>query len=255
MCFAFDAEPPTPPGAESIPTGGRITLVAEDGNELLAYRAVAATPSGAGVVILPDIRGLFPFYQRLAEYFAAVGIDAVAIDYFGRTAGTSDRGEDFEFRPHVEQTTFEGVGADVAAGVAEVRSIGRASAIFTVGFCFGGSYSFMQAPRESLGLAGVIGFYGGMRPRNEGGPTPITLAPSAKVPVLGLFGGADQSIPPDKIEEFRAGLEQSGVDYVIHVYPGAPHSFFDRSYADYSTECADAWRRMLDFITKHAGQR
>lgn len=252
MCFSFDAEPPSPPGAGTVPSGESITLVADDGNELLAWRAVAATPSGAGVVILPDIRGLFPFYQRLAELFASVGIDAVAIDYFGRTAGTSARDEHFEFRPHVEQTTFAGVAADVAAGVAEVRSVGRASSIFTVGFCFGGSYSFMQAPIDTLGLAGVIGFYGGMRQRNEGGPTPITEAPRAAVPVLGLFGGADQSIPPEKIEEFRGGLLSSGFDHSIHVYPGAPHGFFDRSYADFSTECADAWRRMIDFIGQPA---
>lgn len=251
MCFAFDAEPPRPAGAPSPVPGTPLTLTSSDGTSFLAYSALASSPSGAAVVILPDIRGLFAFYQRLAENFAAVGIDAIAIDYFGRTAGTSPRGEDFEFRPHVEKTTYAGISADVAAAAASVRASGRTRALFTVGFCFGGSYSFLLAAEESIGHQGAIGFYGGMRPREEAGPTPITVAPRTRVPVLALFGGADQGIPADQVAAYEAGLSQAGVEHTVHTYPGAPHSFFDRSYADYSAECADAWDRMLSFITAH----
>jgi carboxymethylenebutenolidase len=251
MCYAYDAVPPLPPDAGTPRPGEQVVLTAGDGTDLLAWRAEAAEPSGAGVVILPDVRGLFGFYQRLAEQFAALGIDAVAIDYFGRTAGTAARGEDFDYMSHVRQTTYETVGADVAAGVAHLRARGRARSVFTVGFCFGGSHSFLQAPRSELDLAGVIGFYGGMKPRSEGAPTPITAAPHATVPVLGLFGGADQGIPIEQVEQFTAGLEASGVEHTIHVYPGAPHSFFDRAYADFADECADAWRRTREFVAAH----
>jgi carboxymethylenebutenolidase len=202
------------------------------------------------VVILPDVRGLFAFYERLAERFAGVGIDAVAIDYFGRTAGTGHRDDDFDFRAHVAQTTPDGVSADVAAAVAHLRESGRVGAVFTVGFCFGGSNSFLQVSNDEL--AGTIGFYAGMRPRVEDGPTPISEAPNAKVPVLGLFGGADKGIPAEKVEEFTAALATSGVEHTVHTYPGAPHSFFDRSYDDYADECADAWRRVLAFIDSHS---
>jgi carboxymethylenebutenolidase len=147
------------------------------------------------------------------------------------------------------------VATDIAAGVAHLRGRGRARAVFTVGFCFGGSYSFLQAANGDLGLSGVIGFYGGMRPRTEGGDSPITVAPRSQVPVLGLFGGADESIPTELVEQFRAGLVDSGVAHSVHVYPGAPHSFFDRSYAEHGQECADAWRRMLDFLSAHAPAR
>ncbi len=203
------------------------------------------------MVILPDVRGLFGFYQRLAEQFAALGIDALAIDYFGRTAGTGPRDEAFDHMAHVHQTTHEGVRTDVAAAVAHLRARGRAQSIFTVGFCFGGSHSFLQATDYELDLAGVIGFYGGMKPRSEGAPTPITAAPYATMPVLGLFGGADRGIPIEQVDEFTAGLEASGVEHTVHVYPGAPHSFFDRAHADYADECADAWRRMREFIRAH----
>jgi carboxymethylenebutenolidase len=252
MCFPPDAVPPLPPDAGTIHPGEPITLTSADGTDLLAWRAEAVEPPTAAVVILPDVRGLFGFYQRLAAQFAALGIDAVAIDYFGRSAGTGQRGGDFDHRAHVRQTTYETVCADVAAGVAHLRARGRARSVFTVGFCFGGSYSFLQAPRQELGLAGVIGFYGGMKPRSEGAPTPITAAPQATVPVLGLFGGADKSIPIEQVDEFAAGLATSGVPHTVHVYPGAPHSFFDRSFADFAAECTDAWRRMREFLTIYA---
>jgi carboxymethylenebutenolidase len=252
MCFDYDAVPPLPHDAGPVTPGEPVTLTAGDGNQLLAWRAEATDPTGAAVVILPDVRGLFGFYQRLSEQFAALGVDAVAIDYFGRTAGTGPRDEDFDHWSHVRETTYDGVCADVAAGVAELRSRGRVRSIFTVGFCFGGSYSFLHAPDGTLGLAGVIGFYGGMRQRSEGAPTPITAAPHARVPVLGLFGGADKGIPTEDVERFAAGLATSGVSHTVHVYPGAPHSFFDRSYADFADECADAWRRVREFISGHS---
>ncbi|MEQ4204159.1 dienelactone hydrolase family protein [Actinopolymorpha sp. B9G3] len=255
MCFAADAVPPDPPGGGPGVQGTALTLTSADGTQFAAFRAEApgSAPAGrtrAGVVILPDVRGLFAFYERLAERFAGVGVDAVAIDYFGRTAGTGHREEDFDFRSHVAQTTPDGVAADVAAGVAHLRESGRVGAVFTVGFCFGGSNSLLQASNDDL--AGVVGFYAGMRPRVEGGPTPITAAPAAKVPVLGLFGGADQGIPVEKVEEFTAALATSGVEHTVHIYPGAPHSFFDRSYDDYAAECADAWRRVLAFLESHS---
>jgi carboxymethylenebutenolidase len=87
-------------------------------------------------VILPDVRGLYRFYEELALRFAERGIAAIALDYFGRTAGVAKRGDEFEYAEHVAQTTPEGIQADVAAAVARLRE--HARAIFTVGFCLGG---------------------------------------------------------------------------------------------------------------------
>lgn len=252
MCFANDAEPPSPSDAGPAVSGDPLILTTSDGTARLAWRAEAVEPTGAGVVILPDVRGLFSYYQRLAGIFAALGLDAVAIDYFGRTAGIEPRDSEFDFMSHARQATPDGVVADIAAGVAELRSGGRVRSVFLVGFCFGGSYAFLQVANVELGLAGVIGFYGGMRPRQEGADTPITLAPRARVPVLGLFGGADESIPAAQVDAFAAGLDRSGVAHDVHVYPGAPHSFFDRSHADHVSQCQDAWRRMRAFIDAHS---
>jgi carboxymethylenebutenolidase len=251
MCFQYDAEPPAPEGAPAPVQGERIRITGQDGTELDAFQANATERTGAGVVILPDVRGLFAFYERLAERFAGLGIDAIAFDYFARTAPpVAERTEEFEFGEHVPQTRPEQITSDLEAAIDQLTNTTEATKIFTIGFCFGGSYSFMNAANE-LGQAGAIGFYGGLRARSEGAETPIQIAPRTKAPVLGLFGGADQGIPQELIDEFERALQESGAEHQIHVYPGAPHSFFDRKSADFQAESQDAWQRVLAFIQDH----
>src|SRR4029077_10437611 len=130
-------------------------------------------PAKAGVVILPDVRGLYRFYEELALRFAERGYAALALDYFGRTAGAAKRGEDFEYMPHVDQTTDAGVQDDTRAAVAHLRSLGVES-VFTVGFCFGGRASWVAAA-SGHGLAGAVGFYGSPT-RERGGPSAVQRA-------------------------------------------------------------------------------
>jgi carboxymethylenebutenolidase len=209
-----------------------------------------------GIVILPDVRGLHPFYEDLAVRFAEAGVHATAFDYFGRSAGAGRRDDDFDFWPHVRKTTPDEITADVRAAVLHVRSPegGSADAVFTVGFCFGGRNSFNQAARGH-GLAGVIGFYGRVaRSDPDDENAPIDLARSYECPVLGLFGGADRGISSTDVEAFRSALEAAGVEAEIVSYDGAPHSFFDRAFDQYEAESDDAWRRMLDFIERNANR-
>jgi carboxymethylenebutenolidase len=253
MCYDGNARVPLPPisGGAGIGEGRDLILTAADGNRFAAYSVTAETPGGPGMVILPDVRGLHAFYEDLAVRFAQAGIHATAFDYFGRTAGIGKRDDDFEYKPHVERTQPDGIAADVAAVVSSLRSPegGGAGSVFTVGFCFGGRNSFNQAARGH-GLAGVIGFYGRVA-RNGADDTnaPVDLVRDYSCPVLGLFGGADQAITGEDVEAFRRGLDQAGVKNDLMVYEGAPHSFFDRTFAQYREECDDAWTRMLKFIT------
>jgi carboxymethylenebutenolidase len=73
-----------------------------------------------------------------------------------------------------------------------------------------------------------------------------------KAPILGLMGGADPGIPPAHVEEFEGALKKAGVPHEIVTYPGAPHSFFDRTYDEHKDACDDAWRRVLAFIDANA---
>lgn len=256
MCHRIDAGPPLPPvaGGAGIGQEREVVLRAEDGNRFVAHAVTSPTESGPGVVILPDIRGLHPFYRELALRFAEAGIHACAIDYFGRTAGADPRDERFDSGPHVEKTHDDTIALDVAAAVTHLRTTegGRASSLFTIGFCFGGRNSFNQAARGH-GLDGVVGFYGRVvRRPGDAEDTPVELADRYTCPVLGLFGGADPSISRHDVEAFRAALDRAGVTNEVVVYEGAPHSFFDRAQDRYREECADAWRRVLGFIHENA---
>ena len=158
MCFELDSLPPIPVIRGAAVSHERVQLEASDGNRFAAFYASPDEQAERGVVILPDVRGLYRFYEELALRFAERGIAAIAFDNFGRTAGASERDDDFEYMPHVEQTTPQGVQADVGAAVAELRRRG-AGTIFTVGFCLGGRSSWLAAA-SGHGLAGAVGFYG-----------------------------------------------------------------------------------------------
>ena len=250
MCFDLDSHPPIAPIAGGALDHEDLTLQAADGTAFAAFRARAASPSGAGALILPDVRGLYSFYEELALRFAEAGIDAVAIDYFGRTAGAAKRDADFSYVEHVQQTKLPELRADVTAGAAELRRDGRVRAAFTIGFCFGGRLSY-SAGTFGLDLAGTIAFYGMPVTDRPGYPAPISVAPAMASPILGLFGGADQAIPPEAISEFEAALTGAGVEHDLVTYPGAPHSFLDRKASDFADAAADSWRRSLAFIAGH----
>ncbi|MBT5773361.1 MAG: dienelactone hydrolase family protein [Dehalococcoidia bacterium] len=253
MCFPYHAKPPILPIAGAAIDSEDLTLTASDGNQFAAYVARAEEPLGPAIVVLPDVRGLFPFYEELALRFAERGYDAVAFDYFGRTAGIGKRDAEFEFRPHIEQSTFEGVKNDVAACVAYLRADDPNRKIFTIGFCFGGSGSWQQAA-NGHGLSGAIGFYG--HPTREnfpgGSPAVVSLVEQFECPVLALMGGADQGIPADVVEEYEQVLTDDRHPHEVCVYEGAPHSFFDRGFEEYAAESKDAWERVLRFIEQYS---
>jgi len=249
MCYTDDARPPLPPISGAAADQGEMTLTASDGNTFMAYFARASKPTGAGMIVLPDVRGLHHFYKELAQRFAEAGIDAVAIDYFGRTAGMGDRTDSFEYMPHIEKTSPEDIAADTAAAIAYLKSKdgGAVKAVFTVGFCYGGSNSWNQSALNP-GLNGCIGFYG--RPvRTE------AYISKMKAPLLLLLAGADGATPREAFIGFERQLSEAGVPHEMHIYDGAPHSFFDRTFDQWKEACDDAWRRMLAFVKKDSQRR
>ena len=250
MCFDLDSAPPIPAISGAAVSHDDVTLQAADGNRFAAFLASPEEAARTGVVILPDVRGLYRFYEELALRFAERGYAAIAFDYFGRTAGAEKRNDDFEYMPHVQQTTPEGVQADVAACVAHLRENG-CEAIFTVGFCFGGRNSWLSAA-SGHGLAGAIGFYGRPGPGNDGSPGPKQRAAEMTAPILALQGGDDPGIPPEESQAFDDALTAAGVEHEVVVYPRAPHSFFDRKYEDFAADSEEAWNRVLAFLERYA---
>ena len=251
MCYDDNARPPIPPGANGQARGEDLVLTAADNNQFAAYLAqpTQSQAGGAQIVIYPDIRGLHQFYKELALRFAEIGISALAFDYFGRTAGLTERNDDFEFWPHVQQLTFPGLRADIQASLAHLET-GRPT--FIVGFCMGGSLSILSST-QNLGLTGAIGFYAGLSRQMSGtNGTVLEESVHAQNPFLGLFGGADQGIPPEQVHTLDENLDQAGVEHEIVIYEGAPHSFFDRRATEYAEASSDSWKRLLAFIQKHS---
>ena len=247
MCHTDDSRAPEPPRRGPVGEHGMIALEASDGNRYRAYSAEPSNDAWAGVVILPDVRGLHPYYEDLAVRFAETGCVALAIDYFGRTAGMEKREESFDWKAHVAKTTAPNIAQDVRAAVDRLRGAtkGLERPIFTVGFCFGGANSWRQSA-EGHELAGCIGFYGG-RPLERVGP----WIPEMKAPLLMLLAGDDAGTPASEFEVFTGRVRERGVEVESYTYPGAPHSFFDRSFAEHREACTDAWKRVLDFMERH----
>src|SRR5579862_1327644 len=245
MCFDLDSLPPIPAIAGAAISHDDLELEAADGASFAAFHATPAEQAATGIVVLPDVRGLYRFYEELALRFAERGHSAVAIDYFGRTAGVAKRDEDWSYREHVDQTTPEGVQADVRAAVEYLRSPegGARTAIFTVGFCFGGSNSW-NAAASGHGLAGAVGFYGR--------PSRVEHVDRIAAPILALQAGDDAAIPREDSEAFDRALTGAGVEHELVIYDGAPHSFFDRKYEEFADACADAWQRTLGFIATYS---
>jgi carboxymethylenebutenolidase len=247
MCFDTDALPPDPARTGMGAGSERTVLVAGDGNRFAATIARTQEPASAGVVVIPDVRGLHRYYERLAEHLADAGVHAVGIDPYGRTAGAEHRDDDFDYSPHRAEVRDEGVREDVRAAAGMLRDEG-ATSVVSMGFCFGGRASLMQASQE--GIDGVIAFYGPPTQREEGGLSPLEEAQQGlvRVPVLGLYGGADRGIATNDVEAYDRALDAAGIEHRIVVYPDAPHSFFDRKMTEHADACRDAWARVLGFI-------
>src|SRR3712207_8064305 len=252
MCHDPDSRPPAPPRIGDVAERGTLTLTAADGTDFSAAVAIPAETPRVGVVILPDIRGLHPYYVALAERFAQAGLAAVAIDYFGRTAGLCDatgtRADDFEFRPHVDATTDAGIDADLTAALGYLPGRTRPDLpVITAGFCFGGSHSWRQSG-GTLPVQGAVGFYGRVSRVGD-------AADRASRPTLMLIAGADHATSVEDSLALAATMRAAGADVETAVYDGAPHSFFDRAFGDWQDACADAWRRIIAFADRVTAQR
>lgn len=243
MCHTDDSRPPAPPRTGHAGAARRLHLTGPDGARFMAYHALTTVPDAPAAVILPDLRGLHEFYVQFADRLADAGVEALVVDYYGRELLDGPRTATAEeMFPLVMALPPDQVAGDIAAAAAHLRG-GGSRPVFSLGFCFGGSQSWIQSALDP-DLAGCIGFYG----------RPAECRPyvgDMQVPLLLLVAGADAFTPAAEFERFAAELADAGVDHEMTVYAGAPHSFFDGA-AGHPEACDDAWRRVLDFVTARA---
>jgi carboxymethylenebutenolidase len=246
MCHSNDSRPPAAPISGKVAKHGNLVLTAADGNMFSAFEATPTVPNGMNIIILPDVRGVHPYYQQLARAFAEVGFHAIAIDYYGRTAGVGERNDNFPWADHLDKVNPQQVALDVAAAREYLYRLVMGPT-FSVGFCFGGSQSWRLSSKPELDLAGVIGFYGQ--------PKLVTdVVDEFSVPALMLIAGDDVATSQEEFDAFETQLQAAGASYEMHRYAGAPHSFFDRSFHEHAAACADAWQQILSFIQTHGSR-
>src|SRR5689334_331881 len=252
-----------PVSAETISTdargliAGEVKVPVKDG-EIPVYRAMPEM-SGAHplVLVVQEIFGVHEHIRDICRRLAKSGYFAVAPELYAREGDVS-RLKDIQeiLTTVVAKVPDAQVMSDLDATLAWAASTGHADAsrAAITGFCWGGRIVWLYAAHNPSLKAGaawygrLVGQASELTPRH-----PVDVAPSLEVPVLGLYGGADQGIPQSTIEQMRAALERGNSGSQIVVYEDAPHGFNADYRPSYRKEAAtDGWKRMLAWFKAHA---
>jgi carboxymethylenebutenolidase len=233
-------------------TTEKITIEVADGTRMDAH---LAKPHGGGrrpgLLVLQEAFGVNAHIRDVAERFAREGFVALAPELFHRTApGFDGRYDDFaSVMPHYQAMTTEGLCADLAAAHAWLSerggvAPGDASAI---GFCLGGRAAFLAD--SILPLKAAVSFYGA-------GIAPALLdrAPNLAAPILLIWGGRDQHIPPEQIASVTAALRAADKAFVNVEFSDADHGFFNGDKPVFHpASAAQAWALALQFLKSRVG--
>ncbi len=203
------------------------------------------------LIVVAEIFGLNDHIRDVVRRFAAEGYLAIAPDFFFRVGDPSKESDIAAIRAIVMKVPDEEAMRDFDVALAFATSLGGdASRAAITGFCWGGRMAWLYAAHNPK-LRAAVPWYGrldGERTKNQ--PRwPIDVADGLAVPYLGLYGGADPSIPLPLVEEMRARLRAAPAQGEIVVYPNAPHAFFADYRESYREAAArDAFARMLAFL-------
>lgn len=210
------------------------------------------SPRGA-VIVLQEAFGVNVHIRELCHRFATAGYVAVAPHLFHRSGDPELGYEDMqEVMVHIMQLEAGKIEADLEATFRQLAQMGlEGKQIAVVGFCMGGSISFVAGCYWELGAA--VTFYGGGITQGRFGLPPlIDLAPTLKTPWLGLFGDLDGSIPINEVEGLRTATAIAGPDSEIVRYPDANHGFnCDMRSSYHEPSATDGWRRTLAWLDQH----
>ncbi len=226
-------------GAQTM--GAFISLTAEDGHEFDCYKADPEGAPKGGIVVIQEIFGVNAHIREVADGYAAEGYAVLAPALFDRASKNFEVGytpDDIaKGRDTRAEVAWDDAVKDVAATVAELRK--SQSKIGSVGYCWGGSMSWLAATR--VGVSASVCYYGGqIAMYNDEAP---------KNPVMMHFGENDHGIPMADVDKIRAAHG----DAQVFTYP-AGHGFNCDHRGDFDAESAKTAReRTLAFFAKHVG--
>jgi carboxymethylenebutenolidase len=239
------ASPATLPPPASPIASQTVQYATVNGKPVQGYLAYPSAAEGGlpGVLVFHEWWGLNDNIRAMANQLAGEGYVALAVDVYGGRAATDPDAA----RALMEQAMKDGDGVrqNLRQAHAYLKDQVKATRIGTIGWCFGGGLSLQAALLVPDQVDAAIVYYGHVS------SDPAELR-ALKAPLLGLFGGADQGIPPEDVHKFEAALKALGKDAEIHIYDGAGHAFANPSGKNYQPEAAaDAWKRSLAFLAAH----
>ncbi|HYB10339.1 MAG TPA: dienelactone hydrolase family protein [Alphaproteobacteria bacterium] len=236
-------------------TAGDVTIPVKDG-QIPGYRAM---PAKGGpfptVIVIQEVFGLHEHIKDMCRRFAKVGYFAVAPALYSRLPDVTKLTDMQEVIKVSAQAPEALVMSDLDATLAWARRSGKADTrrLGVTGFCRGGSYTWLYATHNPH-VKAAVAWYGPLVCPNADQP-PISLVDATKdlkVPVLGLYGAADQGIPAADVEKFRDGLRKSKKTVQFVIYPDAPHGFNADYRPSYRPDAAkDGWKRLLAWFKKY----
>jgi carboxymethylenebutenolidase len=258
--FALAAQPVTAQTVITTDTAGleagEVQIPVKDGH-LPGYRAM---PNAGGpfpvVLVFEEIFGVHEHIKDVCRRLGKLGYMAIAAEVFARLGDISKAPDpQTAVRDFVAKTPDAQEMADLDAAVAWAKSTGKGDVgrLGITGFCRGGRAVWLYAAHNPS-VKGAVAWYGPLAfPVSEIKPkNPIDIVPELKVPVLGLYGGADQGIPQEQVEKLRAALKAANSPSEIVVYPDTPHGFNADYRPSYRPEAAkDGWQKMLAWFKKY----
>jgi carboxymethylenebutenolidase len=199
------------------------------------------------VVMIHENKGLNDFIKESANLLARNGYVVLAVDLFNGEVITDNQDRSRELTSAIRNNPGIAIG-NTKAAVNYLQSLDNVdpAKIASLGWCFGGQQSLQLAINSKDNpLAATIIYYGRL--------TNDTQALSGITwPVLGIFGGKDQSISVDSVVQFQNALNDTGITNEIYVYPNVGHAFANPSNDNYAAkETADSWNKTLDFLSRH----
>jgi carboxymethylenebutenolidase len=216
-----------------------------NGRPVTGYLAYPAAAEGGlpAVIVFHEWWGLNQNIKSMADQLAAQGYVALATDLYG--GQVADKPE--AARSLMEQALADrdAMGQNIRQAHSYLNEQVKATRVGTIGWCFGGGVSLHAGLLLADHVDAVVIYYG-----HVGSDAQELKA--LKAPVLGLFGGADEGIPPEAVRAFQDTLKQLGKSAEIHVYDGAKHAFANPSGGNYKPDAAaDAWQKSLAFLAAH----
>lgn len=236
-------------------TAGEIKVPVKDGT-MAAYRSQPAGESKLPVIlVVSEIFGVHEHVADVCRRLAKLGYLAIAPELFARQGDPR------------KLTNIQDILAEIVSKVPDAQVMGDLDAcvdwaaanggdtarLGITGFCWGGRITWLYTAHQPKVKAGVA-WYGRLEGEvNARTPKhPLDLAAELKAPVLGLYGGKDQGIPLDNVEDMKKELAKAGGKSDIHIYPDAPHAFHADYRPSYRKDAAeDGWKRLQAWFKKH----